>query len=300
MLSVLRTLRPSRALRVFVLECVVCGAVAAGVLAAIIPARNVPINIRWRPDVTSSQRVTLEQRFHLTNARQTEGTTWAYELTDPSVTNIHAIVRDANVDDTAHIHRRFFRPEFAFDRAARIAIASALFGGVASLLLLVRSTAALAMSRTVRVPERTLMGILGTAPVLLLALSVLMLVVAVAYQPLWANRTVTLSQAAAGADSATVFRMVNAGSDPNAVAPVLLGRRTEAVMLTPLEAAVESREVDVVQLLLKMGARATESDRQRLACLATAVGAGDVATYLHTAAPPATLPDCASIALPAH
>ena len=69
-----------RALRVSVLAFVVCGAAGAGVLAAIIPAHPVPINVRWRPEVGASQRAALEDRFHLTRGEVKEGTTWAYEL----------------------------------------------------------------------------------------------------------------------------------------------------------------------------------------------------------------------------
>lgn len=289
-----------RALKVSVLAFVACGAAAAGVLAAIIPGRHAPINVRWRPDVTAPQRAALEQRLHLATGHQTEGTTWAYDLTDSSFTNIRAIVRDPAVDDTAHINRLFFRPEFAFDRQARIAIGAMMAGAVMSILVLVHSTVP-AATALVRVREHTLLRTLGAAPALLMTVSILMLLVAVlGYQPLWANRRVTLTRAAHGGDTATVFRMLSAGSDPNAAEPMPFERRAEPVVLTPLEAGVESRQVEVVQLLIKMGARASESDRQRLACLATAVDASEVAVYLQSTMPPAAPADCASVALPAH
>ena len=225
-----------RAVRVSVLAFVVCGAAAAGVLAAIIPARNAPINVRWRPDVTAAQREALEQRFHLAGGHQTEGTTWAYDLTDSSFTNIHAIVRDAAVDDTAHINRLFFRPAFAFDREARVAIGAVTVGAVASLLLLARSNIP-AVHAQVHVRPHTLMRILGIGPAVLLALSVLILVMAVAgYHPFWADRDVTLAHAAHGGDTATVFRMLSAGSDPNAAGPVPLDGHAEPVILTPARA----------------------------------------------------------------
>ena len=289
-----------RALRVSVLAFVVCGAATAGVLAAIIPARHAPINVRWGPGVSDSQRAALEQRFHLAAGHQTEGSTWAYDLADSSFTNIRAIVRDPAVDDTAHINRLFFRPEFAFDREARIAIGAVMAGALISILVLVRSNVP-AATAPVRVREQTLIRALGAAPALLIAVSILMLLVAVlGYQPLWANRGVTLTQAAHGGDTATVFRMLSEGSDPNAAAPVPLEGHSEPVVLTPLEAGVESRQVEVVQLLLAMGARASESDRRRLACLATAVDAPEVAVYLQSAIPPAAPGDCAGVALPDH
>lgn len=289
-----------RALRVSVLAFVVCGAAAAGVLAAIIPARYAPINVRWRPDVTARQRVMLEQRFHLANGHQTEGATWAYDLGDSSFTNIRAIVRESAVDDTAHINRRFFRPEFAFDREARIVIGALAVGAFASVLLLVRSnvTAALAL---VQLREAMLIRILGAAPAALLALAALVLLAAVVgYRPLWATPSTGLAEAARGGDTATVFRMLSAGSDPNLAEPVAFEGRVEPGVLTPLEAAVESRQVEAVQLLMMMGAQASELDRQRLACLATAVDAPEVSAYLRSTIPPAATPDCAVVALPAH
>jgi len=289
-----------RALRVSVLAFVVCGAAAAGVLAAIIPARYAPINVRWRPDVTAAQRAALEQRFHLAGGHQTEGTTWAYDLTDSSFRNIRAIVRDTAVDDTAHINRRLFRPEFAFDREARIACDAVMAGGIMSLLLWLRSSVA-ASRATVRVPQRTIIGILGIAPAVVITFSILVpLIALVGYQPLWANRSVTLVQAAHGGDIATVFRMLSAGADPNAAEPVTFEGRTEPGVLTPLEAAVESRQVELVQLLIKMGAHASDADRVRLACLARAVIAPEVETYLQPSTPAASATDCGHIDLPPH
>ena len=290
-----------RALRVSVLAFVVCGAAAAGVLAAIIPARYAPINVRWRPDVAADRRALLEQRFHLANGHQTEGTTWAYDLGDSSFTNIRAIVREPAVDDTAHINRRFFRPEFSFDREARIVIGGLAAGTLASVLLLVRSSVPAALA-LVRLREETLIRILGPAPASLLALAVLILLAAVVgYRPLWATRNTTLAEAARGGDTATVFRMLGAGSDPNlAERVVALEGRPEPAVLTPLEAAVESRQVEVVQLLMKTGARASESDRQKLACLAIAVDAPEVGAYLRSTMPPSATPDCAIVTLPAH
>jgi hypothetical protein len=175
-----------------------------------------------------------------------------------------------------------------------------LIGGVGSLLLLVRSVTP-ASSALVQLHERTFVPILGGAPLLLLGVSVVMLLLAMlGYQPVWAGRDVTLAQAAQGGDTASVFRMLSAGSDPNAAGPVRLDRRPDAVTLTPLEAAVESRQVEVVQLLMKMGAHVSDSDRVRLACLADAVDASEVASYLQTAVPPAARPDCGAIALPPH
>jgi hypothetical protein len=285
---------------VSVLAFVVCGAAAAGLLAAIIPARYAPINVRWRPEITTAQRTALEQRFDLANGHQTEGTTWAYDLGDSSFSNIRALVRESAVDDTAHINRRLFRPEFAFDREARIVIGALAVGMFASVLLLVRSNVTAALG-AVRLREDMLIRIFGPAPASLLALAALMLVAAVVgYRPLWATPSTTLAEAARGGDTATVFRMLSAGSDPNLAERVTFEGRAEPGVLTPLEAAVESRQVEVVQLLMMMGAQASEVDRQRLACLATVVDAPEIGAYLRSTIPPVATPDCTVVALPQH
>jgi len=115
-----------------------------------------------------------------------------------------------------------------------------------------------------------------------------------------ANRSVTLVQAAHGGDIATVFRMLSAGADPNAAEPVTFEGRAEPGVLTPLEAAVESRQVELVQLLIKMGAHASDADRVRLACLARAVIAPEVEAYLQPSTPAASATDCGHIDLPPH
>jgi hypothetical protein len=283
-----------------VLVFVVGSAAAAGVLAAIIPARNAPINVRWRPDLTPSQRLSFERRFRLSAGHQAEGTTWSYDLADSSFANIRAIVRDPVVEDTAHINRRFFRPEFGFDREARVTIGALLTGTALAILALVRSSVPAAIA-PVEVQERTLLRIVGAGPAVLITISILMLLAAtLGYHPLWANgRQVTLAEAAHGGDAATVFRMLSAGSDPNVAEAVPIERRAEPIVLTPLEAAVESRQVEVVDLLVRMGARASDADRVRLACLATAVDAPEVFAYLRTTIP-AGGNDCGTVSLPAH
>lgn len=117
-----------------VLGFVIAGAAAAGILYVAIPARPVPIHIRWKPDVSDAQRKDLEQQFHLVPDHNTEGTTWAYQLTEPTTDTLRSIVQDPRVDDTAHINRIRFRPEFANDRERRIVFYSGLIAGVGALV----------------------------------------------------------------------------------------------------------------------------------------------------------------------
>ena len=118
----------------------------------------------------------------------------------------------------------------------------------------------------------------GAAPAAMFLIVTLITLLAVAgYQPLWSSRDVPLEEAARSGDIADVFRLVKAGAAPGPA----------------LEAAVESRQVEVLQVLVDAGATADEARRQRLACLAVAVTAPDVAGYLRSTLPPATPPECA-------
>jgi hypothetical protein len=130
------------------------------------------------------------------------------------------------------------------------------------------------------VPTKVPALILIVAPVLLLAPVLVPIVAAFGYQSLWASQDVTLTQAARAGDSTTVFRMLKAGANP---------RLEEA-----LEAAVESRQVETVRLLIERAGPLSESDRERLACLAVTAVAPEVAAYLQSSSPPATPPDCAT------
>ena len=129
-------------------------------------------------------------------------------------------------------------------------------------------------------PHRILALILIVAPVLLLVPVLVPVAAAVGYQSLWANQDVTLTQAARAGDSATVFRMLKAGAISG--------------VEDTLDAAVESRQVETVRLLIERAGPLSESNRERLACLAVTAVAPEVAAYLQSSFPPATPPDCAT------
>jgi hypothetical protein len=130
------------------------------------------------------------------------------------------------------------------------------------------------------VPPKVLALILIVAPVLLLVPVLVPLAAAVGYQSLWANQDVTLTQAARAGDSATVFRMLKAGAISG--------------VEDTLDAAVESRQVETVRLLIERVGPLSEPNRERLACLAVTAVAPEVAAYLQSSFPPATPPDCAT------
>ena len=83
---------------------------AAGVLARIVPIDPVDIHVRWAPELTEARRVELERRYQLQDGEQTDSTTWSYRLADFSTTNVRALVRDEQVEDTDGLDRNTFRP----------------------------------------------------------------------------------------------------------------------------------------------------------------------------------------------
>lgn len=137
MLSSLRAFGVVRALAVLVLGAAVAAAAAAWILSRTLADGPVPINVRWKADVTEPRRIALERELRLIEDHHTEGTTWAYLLTDPSTDSIRRIVQHPSVDDTAHLNRIRFRPEFAYDRTRRIAAYSVVLGAVGGVALLV-------------------------------------------------------------------------------------------------------------------------------------------------------------------
>ena len=63
------------------------------------------VKIRWAAATTPDERAAAEQRYSLTRGRIDEGRTWAYVVGDTSASNLAAIVRDPEVEDTANIDR---------------------------------------------------------------------------------------------------------------------------------------------------------------------------------------------------
>ena len=110
---------------------------AWAILSLAWPKTPVHVHVRWKPGVTEAQRVELERRFQLTDSQPGDGVTWEYQLVDSSSANIRAIVQNERVDDTAHLNRIRYSPEFAQDRSRQILAYSVGTGGVVSLLFLV-------------------------------------------------------------------------------------------------------------------------------------------------------------------
>jgi hypothetical protein len=71
------------------------------------------VRVRWSTTVSPADRAELESRYGLVNGRQYDGATWEYNLTNPRGQNVHALVSDVRVDDTAGLDRGSARVESA-------------------------------------------------------------------------------------------------------------------------------------------------------------------------------------------
>jgi hypothetical protein len=63
------------------------------------------VHVRWANDVSDGVRGQLEARFGLVAARHREGSTWEYDLSEPSASTIHALLNHPAVADTHYIDR---------------------------------------------------------------------------------------------------------------------------------------------------------------------------------------------------
>jgi hypothetical protein len=72
------------------------------------PPSIVPrINVRWSDNVTEADRVRLETDLRLLAGEQREGTTWTYDLGDPSWRGVRRLIAEPTVADTHYLNRRF-------------------------------------------------------------------------------------------------------------------------------------------------------------------------------------------------
>jgi hypothetical protein len=138
-------------------------------------------------------------------------------------------------------------------------------------------------------------GLIGKAPLIALALPGATLIVATAVMlagllfgvdPLWRVEPLTLAEAAALRDNGEVVRLIAAGADPNAPGTVRAEfLRNDALMITPLEAAVGSDRVDILEVLLDHGARLDPAIWNQLMCFATAIEADESRALLEQRRP---------------
>lgn len=90
-----------------------------------------------------------------------------------------------------------------------------------------------------------------------------------------------LSEAAALGSAAETVRRLSLGDSPYRIEAVRSELIASQVMhVTPLEAAVYSRRLELIQLLDSRGLLADDPLRRTLACLAADIGAADIAEHL--------------------
>jgi hypothetical protein len=70
------------------------------------PALAPRVHVRWAAGVSQEERGGHERRFRLVEPQNLEGTTWAYDLGDPSPGNVSALVQHIAVEDTHWIDRQ--------------------------------------------------------------------------------------------------------------------------------------------------------------------------------------------------
>ena len=91
----------------------------------------------------------------------------------------------------------------------------------------------------------------------------------------WPAPTTNIAEAAALWDGARVRALAARGAQLDAVMPVrrrvVDGGAPET--MTPLEAAIRSRSETMVEVILELGARPSDTEAQRLACLAVRIAA---------------------------
>jgi hypothetical protein len=110
-----------------------------------------------------------------------------------------------------------------------------------------------------RLTAGRLLMVAAAAPGIALVLARLAVLVlgALGAHPFWHWESLTLSEAAALRDGGEVAHLLSRGHDPNAVYDIRRGFLfSEAVALTPVQAATAAGRPEIVQLLVDAGARA--------------------------------------------
>jgi hypothetical protein len=110
--------------------------------------------------------------------------------------------------------------------------------------------------------------------------------------PIWPLQPRNLAEAAAFEDGAAVIRRVNAGEDLNQPGNVR-GRviLPETATLTPIEAAAITGQIEMVRLLIDLGATPDQASWQRAFCMADDEGVRDL---LATRRPAGAGDECAA------
>ena len=114
--------------------------------------------------------------------------------------------------------------------------------------------------------------------------------------PTWHEEPVTMSEAAALQNSATVVRMMRDGDDPLVRLPVRAGLLAPTgVTVTPLEAAIAARRADVLDIVLWSMHTVDGQTWTHLRCVAAGFGNADVLRVLDQYKPAAVNSSCPEV-----
>jgi hypothetical protein len=81
-------------------------ALALEAVYLLVPSARAPrINVRWVDGINDAARQDAEARLHLAEGERREGTTWAYDVADPTEEGVRALLSDPSVADTHSIDR---------------------------------------------------------------------------------------------------------------------------------------------------------------------------------------------------
>ncbi len=120
-----------------------------------------------------------------------------------------------------------------------------------------------------------------------------------AANPVWAIQPVTMAEAAALRDPATVMRRIQQGVDPHTAQAVRGGIvSNDPVTLTPLDAAIAARRGEVIELLVWAAPPRDAGEWVEALCLAAALGDAGITEILARLKPASVEPDCAGFTRP--
>ena len=137
------------------------------------------------------------------------------------------------------------------------------------------------------------------AVILLAATALLLLAVPFGYRAFAAPANLTMSEAAILRDQAEVLRQLQHGVDPHALQSIREGIIADDIFtMTPFEAAIAGRHLEVLELLVRNGAAVSDHEARRLICLSRAKEAPEITTFLEQHSPSSVPADCHDVRPP--
>ena len=283
-----------------------CACLAALLMSVAYWAREAApvIHVQWVSGLTVAQRVDVEGRLSLLNGEHLGERSWSYVLADTSSANVRALVQHPAVDDTHEVDRRAFTVSPTAPRSGvivyRVPCARAVpwlfWPPLPAILMVVALVLGLhghaTRLRSAAWPSWIHATVVAVPPLLVFgAVGFVLLAAAFGFHPMRSIEELTLPEAAALRDRARIMTLIDSGHDPNARDRVRAGVFVDRELhLTPIEAAIGTREIGLVRYLLEYGATIDEAARPELICLADNVGASEIREFLSEQGLPAVSP----------